>query len=164
MDFDPKHDIQAEKRCRAPSVDDSRTLQKHESAAQYLNAEGSVTKDLPSLSRETRPWTPAERPQHSGTDSGPDDAEGADDEPTFPEGGLRAWSVVAGSWLALFSGLGIMNTIATFHLYIGSNQLAGYSDGAVGWIFSVYTFLGMSPLSWVFRELYNMSLLPRHDE
>lgn len=29
----------------------------------------------------------------------------------FPEGGFKAWSVVLGSFLALFSALGIMNTI-----------------------------------------------------
>ena len=67
MDFEPKNDdMQVEKRRRAPSVDDSRTLQKHESAAQYLNAEGSVTKDLPTLSRETRPWTSAEQRSQIG--------------------------------------------------------------------------------------------------
>lgn len=129
-------------------MDDSRTLQKHESAAQHLTAEGSVTKDLPSMSRETQPWTSPDLPRQYGSDTTPEDGGGDGggdgdgyEEPTFPEGGLRAWSVVLGSWMALFSALGIMNSIATFHLYIGSNQLAGYSDGAVGWIFSVYTFL-----------------------
>ncbi|KAH6662204.1 riboflavin transporter MCH5 [Plectosphaerella plurivora] len=139
-----------EKRQRAPSVDDARTLQKHESAAQRLAAEGSVTKDLPSTSRETRPWSERPRVSRSGSGSGGDeagrsegegDAEGDDEEPTFPEGGWQAWSVVLGSWLALFSSLGIMNSLATFHTYIGTNQLAGYNEGAVGWVFSVYTFL-----------------------
>lgn len=99
---------------RAPSLDDARTLQKHESAAQRLAAEGSVTKDLPSLSRETRPWTEPPRGVGSGPESGGDDHDD-NDEPTFPEGGRQAWSVVFGSWLALFSALGIMNSLATFH-------------------------------------------------
>ncbi|CRK25272.1 hypothetical protein BN1723_013569 [Verticillium longisporum] len=68
------------------------------------------------------------------------DPEGPDEE-VFPEGGLRAWLVVLGSWLALFSSLGLMNSLAVFHNYIGTHQLASYSHGTVGWIFSVYTWL-----------------------
>ncbi|KXH61110.1 hypothetical protein CSAL01_05715 [Colletotrichum salicis] len=63
------------------------------------------------------------------------------EEETCPEGGLRAWSVVLGSWLALFSALGIMNSIAIFQTYVATHQLKGYSEGTIGWIFSVYTFL-----------------------
>lgn len=65
----------------------------------------------------------------------------AAEEETYPEGGLRAWSVVLGSWLALFSALGIMNSIAIFQTYVATHQLKGYSEGTIGWIFSVYTFL-----------------------
>ncbi|KAK1446075.1 major facilitator superfamily transporter [Colletotrichum melonis] len=65
----------------------------------------------------------------------------AGEEETYPEGGLRAWSVVLGSWLALFSALGIMNSIAIFQTYVATHQLKGYSEGTIGWIFSVYTFL-----------------------
>lgn len=60
---------------------------------------------------------------------------------TYPEGGLQAWSVVAGSWFTLFASLGLMNTIGTFQAYVLNNQLRGYSEGTVGWVFSVYTFL-----------------------
>ncbi|KAM0275494.1 hypothetical protein ACHAPA_000357 [Fusarium lateritium] len=60
---------------------------------------------------------------------------------TYPEGGFEAWSVVAGSWFALFSSLGLMNTLGTFQAYVLENQLSEYSEGTVGWIFSIYTFL-----------------------
>lgn len=60
---------------------------------------------------------------------------------TYPEGGWRAWSVVLGAWLALFSSLGLLSSIATFHTYLLSHQLANFSSGDVGWIFSVYTFI-----------------------
>lgn len=62
-------------------------------------------------------------------------------EETYPEGGLQAWSVVAGSWFSLFASLGLMNTIGTFQAYVLNHQLADYSEGTVGWIFSIYTFL-----------------------
>ncbi|KAH7377121.1 riboflavin transporter MCH5 [Plectosphaerella cucumerina] len=60
---------------------------------------------------------------------------------TYPEGGWRAWSIVLGAWLALFSSLGLLSSIATFHTYLHSHQLANYSNGEIGWIFSVYTFV-----------------------
>ncbi|KAK1977060.1 riboflavin transporter MCH5 [Colletotrichum cereale] len=59
----------------------------------------------------------------------------------YPEGGLRAWSVVLGSWFASCSAFGISNSIATLHAYISSHQLAGYSEDQVGWVFSTYVFL-----------------------
>ena len=65
----------------------------------------------------------------------------ADSDNDFPEGGLRAWLVVLGSWLASFGALGISNTMATIHAYVSENQLADYSEGTIGWIFSLYMFL-----------------------
>ncbi|KUI73513.1 Riboflavin transporter MCH5 [Cytospora mali] len=65
----------------------------------------------------------------------------ATDRETYPEGGLQAWLVVLGAWLALVSSLGLMNTLATFQAYLTTHQLADYDDGTVGWIFSVYTFM-----------------------
>ena len=59
----------------------------------------------------------------------------------YPEGGLRAWLVVFGSFCALFASLGIMNSLGTFQAYISNHQLSHYSQGNIGWIFSVYTFM-----------------------
>ncbi|KAG5914257.1 hypothetical protein E4U42_000580 [Claviceps africana] len=60
---------------------------------------------------------------------------------TYTEGGLRAWLVVLGSWFALMSAMGLMNSIGVFQAYMSSHQLQGYSAGTVGWVSSVYTFL-----------------------
>lgn len=60
---------------------------------------------------------------------------------TYPEGGTAAWLVVMGGWFALFSGMGTLNTLATWQAYVLNHQLKDYSEGTVGWIFSVYTFL-----------------------
>lgn len=68
-------------------------------------------------------------------------ASAASYQETYPEGGLKAWSVVAGSWFSLFASLGLMNTIGTFQAYALAHQLSGYSEGTVGWVFSLYTFL-----------------------
>lgn len=71
----------------------------------------------------------------------PTNVSSASYQETYPEGGWEAWLVVLGSWFSLFASLGLMNTIALFQAYTLSHQLKGYSEGTVGWIFSLYTFL-----------------------
>lgn len=60
---------------------------------------------------------------------------------TYPEGGLEAWLVVFGAWCGLVSSLGVMNSIAVFQTYNAAHQLSDYSEGTIGWIYSIYTFL-----------------------
>lgn len=62
------------------------------------------------------------------------------DEPpiSYPEGGTSAWLVVLGSWLALFSSMGLMNSIGAFHAHIQRNQLSDHSPSSVSWIIGVY--------------------------
>lgn len=59
----------------------------------------------------------------------------------YPEGGLQAWLVVFGSFCGMTAGFGYMNTIGIFQAYLATNQLSGYDEQAIGWIFSVYVFL-----------------------
>lgn len=49
--------------------------------------------------------------------------------------------MVLGSWLALISSMGLLNSLATFQSYVVSHQLVDYDEGTVGWIFSVYVFV-----------------------
>jgi hypothetical protein len=80
-------------------------------------------------------------PSNADHEPGRDAASSAGDGESYPEGGLRAWLVVLGTWLALLSSLGLMNTLATFQTYLTENQLRDYDEGTVGWIFSLYTFV-----------------------
>ena len=64
-----------------------------------------------------------------------------DDDEDFPEGGLRAWLVVFGSFCAMFMVFGIVNSTGAFQDYFSSNQLRGYSSAQIGWIFSLNLFL-----------------------
>ncbi|PFH58683.1 hypothetical protein XA68_13356 [Ophiocordyceps unilateralis] len=68
-------------------------------------------------------------------------ASSASYEEAYPEGGLRAWLVVLGSWFAMVSSMGLMNTVGIFQAYTLRHQLRHHSEGTVGWIFSTYTFL-----------------------
>ena len=62
-------------------------------------------------------------------------------EVTYPGGGLKAWSVVFGSFCGMLSAFGLMNTVGTFQAYLSTHQLSSYSESTVGWIFSLYIFL-----------------------
>ena len=74
----------------------------------------------------------------SDAESGPTTLLG---DETYPEGGLEAWLVVFGAWCGLLGALGIMNSMATLQTYVSVHQLSDYSEGTIGWIFSVYTAL-----------------------
>lgn len=60
---------------------------------------------------------------------------------TYPEGGLRAWMVVYGSFSGMTASFGLMNTIGTYQAYLSTHQLAHLDPSTIGWVFSFYTFL-----------------------
>ncbi|OAA53503.1 major facilitator superfamily transporter monocarboxylate [Niveomyces insectorum RCEF 264] len=60
---------------------------------------------------------------------------------TFPEGGLQAWLVVLGSFCAMFSVFGLINTAAVFESWFATHQLAAYTASEIGWVFSLYLFM-----------------------
>jgi hypothetical protein len=66
---------------------------------------------------------------------------GEDDKDDFPEGGLKGWSVVLGSFCGSFSVFGIINSTAILLDYLQQNQLKEYSPSALGWIFGTALFL-----------------------
>jgi MFS family permease len=92
---------------------------------------------------------------HSSSNSNPNDT--ADEEATisidledsFPEGGLRAWLVVASAWLLLFPSFGFMVSIGTLQDYWLTHQLSSYSARDVGWIPSVFVYLSLGLGIWV---------------
>lgn len=55
----------------------------------------------------------------------------------FPDGGLKAWSVVLGAWCCLFASFGWINCIGLFQTHYQSNQLKQYPPSTVAWITSV---------------------------
>ncbi len=65
----------------------------------------------------------------------------AEDEVTYPEGGLQSWLVVIGSFSGMLAAFGMMNTIGVFQAYLSTHQLSQHSEGTIGWIFGLYVFL-----------------------
>ncbi|KAF5000922.1 hypothetical protein FGRMN_1379 [Fusarium graminum] len=58
-----------------------------------------------------------------------------------PDGGLEAWSVVAGGFCAVFASFGWINCIGIFQDYYQRNQLKAFSSSTVAWIPSVESFM-----------------------
>ncbi|KAJ5672978.1 MFS general substrate transporter [Penicillium longicatenatum] len=60
-----------------------------------------------------------------------------------PDGGLRSWSVIMGSFFLLMSTYGLMNSTGVLQSYFATHQLSSYSTSAVGWIPGVFLFFGL---------------------
>lgn len=58
----------------------------------------------------------------------------------FPEGGLKAWSVVLGAWCAMIPSMGLLNSLGVLHAWTSTHQLKEYSESSIGWIFGAYGF------------------------
>ncbi|KAL3472527.1 putative MFS monocarboxylate transporter [Aspergillus californicus] len=58
----------------------------------------------------------------------------------FPEGGIKAWSVVLGSSIVLACAFGYLSSFGVYEAYYGSHQLAHKSPSDIAWIGSVQVF------------------------
>lgn len=72
-----------------------------------------------------------------------------DPEDNFPEGGLRAWLVVAGAFLCLYPSFGFMVSVGTLQDYLNQHQLSAYTPRDVGWIPSVFVYLALGLGLWI---------------
>ena len=92
------------------------------------------------------PYPPIEHTPSNGSTSksnGEGKIPDQDDEASspYPEGGLKAWSVVFGSFSGMTASFGVLNSVGTFQAYLSTHQLAQESPSSIGWIFSLLAFL-----------------------
>lgn len=76
-----------------------------------------------------------------GTETNDSSVPAYDDKDDFPEGGLKAWLVVCGSFCGSFAVFGIINSTAILLEYFSSHQLKDYNPSQIGWIFGLSLFL-----------------------
>ncbi|CAK9436387.1 uncharacterized protein LODBEIA_P09450 [Lodderomyces beijingensis] len=60
------------------------------------------------------------------------------EEESYPDGGIRAYSVTLGSFLGLIVNLGMINSIGALQTYISRNQLVKLSEVNISWIFGIF--------------------------
>ena len=61
----------------------------------------------------------------------------------FPEGGLRAWLVILGSFSIISGTFGLLSSVGIFSAYWQQNQLKEYTSRDIGWIAAVNVFLNL---------------------
>jgi MFS family permease len=66
---------------------------------------------------------------------------GIDGDMEFPEGGLKAYLVVFGSFMGLISGFGLLNTYGVIQTYVTEHQLKDIPESTVSWVFSIFLFM-----------------------
>ncbi|KAM3458533.1 hypothetical protein MY3296_000291 [Beauveria thailandica] len=105
----------------------------------------AIFKSHETISTTEKPPVDPDDPQlenglcQTGSVFGP--AEEAQPDTSYPEGGRVATVVLLGSFCALASGLGLMNSMGVYAAWIGPDQLAATaSPGGVAWIFGLYNF------------------------
>lgn len=62
------------------------------------------------------------------------------DEEEFPEGGLRAWTVVFGCSLVMAFSFGYLNAFGVFQSYYAETYLRGYTQSDIAWIGALQYF------------------------
>ncbi|SCU93682.1 LAFA_0F17678g1_1 [Lachancea sp. 'fantastica'] len=63
-----------------------------------------------------------------------------DEEKEFADGGLKAYSVVAGCCLGLISVFGMINALGAIQAYVSTHQLRSLKASTISWIFALYVF------------------------
>jgi hypothetical protein len=99
-------------------------------ALNATSGDHGVAKDLSPLEKNSHGIAEPRAP-----DSDPSIIIDDDEEDDFPEGGLRAWLVVLGSFCGSFSVFGIINSTAVLLDYFSAHQLKEYNASEIGWIF-----------------------------
>lgn len=90
------------------------------------------------------------------------DAEKADtvapatNDGAFPDGGARAWLVVAGAFACLFSSFGWINAIGVFQTQYEKQELRQYSPSTIAWIpaLEVFMMFAGGPLAGALFDRY----------
>ncbi|KAK6205059.1 monocarboxylate permease [Scheffersomyces amazonensis] len=64
-----------------------------------------------------------------------------EDEEYYPDGGVKAYFVIVGSFLGLVVNFGIINSIGAIQAYVSTHQLVSLKASSIAWIFSIYLSL-----------------------
>ncbi|KAL4909569.1 hypothetical protein BDW74DRAFT_187630 [Aspergillus multicolor] len=95
------------------------------------------------INRE-RPTTPFESsPSYAPTEPSTPLVDPNNNDDDFPDGGVRSWLVVLGSFFLLMASYGLMNSVGVLQSYLETHQLSSYSTRDVGWISGVFTFVSL---------------------
>ncbi|KAJ6122626.1 hypothetical protein N7512_005091 [Penicillium capsulatum] len=81
----------------------------------------------------------------------------------YPEGDLKAWSVVLGAWCAVAPAMGLLDSLGTLHAWTSTHQLKDYSESSIGLIYGGLYFIDHYTSSFQARLGKCCSWCPRWD-
>lgn len=123
----------------------------YDSSATVVDRSAYIDDDLEAQSTHLPKQEDFEQHDHSDTESiltfiGEDENDKKpsmymDDVNDFPEGGLKAYLVVFGSFMGLIPCFGIFNILGVIESYVNEHQLSNINSSTVGWIFSIFSFI-----------------------
>lgn len=67
-----------------------------------------------------------------------------EDSKDYPDGGLRAYTVILGSFLGLTAVFGTLNSVGAIQTYLATHQLMGVEASTISWIFSIHLALAFA--------------------
>ena len=80
--------------------------------------------------------------------------------PNVPDGGLRAWTVVAGATLTLFSSFGVVNSYGVFQSYYNTSRLTQEGESVLALLGAIQLacLYGLGPLIGKIFDSYGCSV------
>ncbi|RAH44661.1 MCT family MFS transporter [Aspergillus brunneoviolaceus CBS 621.78] len=78
------------------------------------------------------------------SDSTPKEETSPPKNPTFPEGGIKAWLAVLSCWCVMFNTFGYINAFGIYEAYYQSTFLKNESASNIAWIGSLQAFFMLS--------------------
>ncbi|OCK86333.1 MFS general substrate transporter [Lepidopterella palustris CBS 459.81] len=106
-------------------------------------------KEVSSPAESIRSNEPADDELEPGPEDGPElepvttKAHSVNHIGSIPNGGLRAWLQVAGSFFLFFNSWGIINTFGSYQTFYETDLLRNSTPSAISWIGSIQSFLLM---------------------
>ncbi|KAJ3970381.1 major facilitator superfamily domain-containing protein [Lentinula raphanica] len=112
---------------------ESEPAESSRTVAPISNAESNIKKEMNEKHIVEEMVVPADDDE---VDHQPDDANSGQSV-EFPDGGLRAWLVVLGTFFSAFASFGYVNAWGVFQAYYGETILREYSPSTIAWIGSI---------------------------
>ncbi|KAI9370245.1 major facilitator superfamily domain-containing protein [Aspergillus egyptiacus] len=107
----------------------------------YTSTGYELSESSTAINRD-RPAVEPTDPFSSGTTTPrPEEDDSEVDE--FPDGGVRSWLVVLGSFLLLMASYGLMNSVGVLQSHLETHQLSAYSNRDVGWVSGLFVFTSL---------------------
>ncbi|QOU20042.1 hypothetical protein BRETT_004690 [Brettanomyces bruxellensis] len=72
-----------------------------------------------------------------------DDEDEINEEDLYPNGGIKAYTVVFGSFCCCVTLFGMMDSIGVIEAYVQIHQLSTTAVSSISWIFSIFMFISM---------------------